>query len=77
VLFGALGEIARRTGAAIILSHHAGKAAGAAGAGAARGAPALADGARIVRQLIPMTDKKAGFVAGGALLHKSREGFIS
>jgi hypothetical protein len=63
VLLVALRELADRTGAAIILSHHAGKAAGAdmgaAGASAARGASALVDGARIVRQLIPMTDKEA------------------
>ncbi len=62
-LMGALRQIADRTGAAIVLVHHVGKAAGAdmgaAGASAARGASAIVDGARVVRQLVRMTDKEA------------------
>lgn len=63
VLLAALREIADRTGAAIILIHHTSKVAasdmGAAGANAARGASALVDGARVVRQLARMSDKEA------------------
>ncbi|MCG6556913.1 helicase RepA family protein [Ruegeria sp. 1NDH52C] len=63
VLLGALREIAERTGAAIILVHHVSKAAGAdmsaAGADAVRGASAIKDGARIVRQLVRMSEKEA------------------
>ena len=63
VLMGALRQIADRTGTAIILVHHVGKAAGAdmgaAGASAARGASAIVDGARVVRQLGRMTEKEA------------------
>ncbi|MGM9403640.1 AAA family ATPase [Aliiroseovarius sp. KMU-71] len=62
-LVGALRYIADKTGAAIILVHHTSKAAGqdmaASGAGAARGASALVDGARIVRQVARMSEKEA------------------
>lgn len=62
-LMGALRQVADRTGAAIVLVHHVGKAAGAdmgaAGASAARGASAIVDGARVVRQLVRMTDREA------------------
>lgn len=58
-----LRDLATRTGAAVIVLHHAGKAAAqdmdAAGVGAVRGASAFADGARDVRQLIRMTPKEA------------------
>lgn len=63
VLLGGLREIAHKTGVAIMLLHHTSKAAAAdmdaAGAGAVRGASALVDGARIVRQLVRMTPKEA------------------
>ncbi len=63
VLMGALRQIADRTGAAIVSVHHVGKAAGAdmsaSGASAARGASAIVDGARVVRQLVRMTEKEA------------------
>lgn len=62
-LLAALREIADRTGVAIILVHHTSKVAasdmGSAGANAARGASALVDGARVVRQLGRMSDKEA------------------
>jgi hypothetical protein len=64
LLMGALREVAERTGAAIMLVHHTGKAAAmdmaGAGAGAARGASAFVDGARSVRQLAAMTATEAG-----------------
>jgi len=72
LLMGALREIAERTGVAICLVHHASKAAArdmdAAGAGAARGASALVDGARVVRQLRPATvnDAKELGIPSGA-----------
>lgn len=63
MLFGALRDIATRTGAAIVILHHTSKAAagdmGAAGAGAARGASAFVDGARVVRQVVRMTPEDA------------------
>ena len=59
LLMGALREIAERTGVAIILVHHTGKAAAqdmaAAGAGASRGASAFVDAARSVRQVARMS----------------------
>ena len=64
LLMGALREIAERTGVAIILVHHTGKAAAqdmaAAGAGASRGASAFVDAARSVRQVARMSRKEAG-----------------
>lgn len=63
LLLGALREIAERTSSAIILVHHTSKAAasdmGPAGANAARGASAIVDGARVVRQLVRMSDREA------------------
>ncbi len=63
VLVGALRQIADRTGAAVVCVHHTSKVAGAdmgaAGANAARGASALVDGARIVRQLVRMSEAEA------------------
>ncbi|WP_193178049.1 AAA family ATPase [Oricola nitratireducens] len=63
LLMGALREIADRAGVAILLVHHTSKIAGAdmdaAGAGAARGASAFVDAARIVEQVVPMTSKEA------------------
>ena len=63
LLSGALREIAHRAGVAVVVLHHAGKAAAtdmdAAGAGAARGASAFVDAARVVRQLVRMTGKEA------------------
>ncbi|MEC8195851.1 MAG: AAA family ATPase, partial [Pseudomonadota bacterium] len=63
VLLGVLREICDRTGAAIVLVHHTSKAAGSdmsgAGANASRGASAIVDGARNVRQLVPMTKNEA------------------
>lgn len=63
VLLAALREIADRTGAAIVLVHHTSKVAASdmasAGANAARGASALVDGARVVRQLGRMTVEEA------------------
>jgi hypothetical protein len=62
LIMGALREIAERTEVAIGLVHHVGKMAAkdmdAAGAGAARGASAWVDGARIVRQLRPAGAKE-------------------
>lgn len=62
-LLGALRYITDKTGAAIVLVHHTSKAAGqdmaASGAGAARGASALVDGARIVRQVARMSASEA------------------
>jgi hypothetical protein len=64
LLLGAMREVAHRAGVALIVLHHAGKAAAmdmdAAGAGASRGASAFVDGARVVRQLVRMTEKEAG-----------------
>ncbi len=63
LLMGVLREIAYRTGAAILLVHHTSKAAGmnmdAHGADASRGASALTDAARNVRQLVPMAPQEA------------------
>ena len=63
LLLGALRDIAQRADIAIIILHHAGKQAATdmdgAGAGASRGASAFVDGARVVRQLVRMTDKEA------------------
>ena len=63
LLSGALREIAHRAGVAVVVLHHAGKAAAtdmdAAGAGASRGASAFVDAARVVRQLVRMTGKEA------------------
>ena len=63
LLAGALREIADRTGAAIVLLHHTSKAAAsdmdAAGAGASRGASAMTDAARVVRQIVRMTSQEA------------------
>lgn len=64
LLLGAMREIVHRAGVAVIVLHHAGKAAAtnmdAAGAGASRGASAYVDGARVVEQLVRMTEKEAG-----------------
>lgn len=64
LLSGALREVAHRVDAAVVVLHHAGKAAAmdmdAAGAGASRGASAFVDAARVVRQVVRMTDKEAG-----------------
>jgi hypothetical protein len=63
---GALREIAHRADAAVVILHHAGKAAAidmdmdSAGAGASRGASAFTDAARVVRQVVRMTTKEAG-----------------
>lgn len=63
LLLGALREVAHRADVALMILHHAGKAAAtdmdAAGAGASRGASAFVDAARDVRQLVRMTDKDA------------------
>lgn len=63
LLSGALREVAHRADAAVIILHHAGKAAAmdmdAAGAGASRGASAFVDAARVVRQVVRMTEKEA------------------
>ena len=62
-LLDLLRQIADRTGAAVILSHHTSKAAAqdmdAAGAGAVRGASAVVDGSRVTRTLVRMTPKEA------------------
>lgn len=62
-LLDLLRQIADRTGAAIILTHHTSKAAAqdmdAAGAGAVRGASAVVDGSRVTRTLVRMTPKEA------------------
>lgn len=64
LLSGALREVAHRADAALVVLHHAGKAAAAdmdaAGAGASRGASAFVDAARVVRQVVRMTEKEAG-----------------
>lgn len=64
VLAGILREIADRTGAAVLLLHHASKVAASdmdtAGSGAARGASALVDAVRVSNQLVRMTPKEAG-----------------
>jgi hypothetical protein len=63
LLLGALREVAHRADVALMILHHAGKAAATdmdtAGAGASRGASAFVDAARDVRQLVRMTDKDA------------------
>lgn len=63
VLMNALRQITDKTGAAIVLVHHTSKAAGmdmgAAGANAARGASAIVDAARFVRQLMRMSAEEA------------------
>lgn len=63
LLSGALREVAHRADAAVVILHHAGKAAAmdmdAAGAGASRGASAFVDAARVVRQLVGMTVDEA------------------
>jgi hypothetical protein len=62
-LLDLLRQVADRTGAAIILTHHTSKAAAqdmdAAGAGAVRGASAVVDGSRVTRTLVRMTPKEA------------------
>ena len=62
-LAGILRRIAHEAGAAVILVHHSSKAAAmdmdTAGAGASRGASAIVDAARIVRQVVRMTPKEA------------------
>lgn len=62
-LLGGLRAIADRAELSIVILHHAGKQAAtdmdAAGAGAARGASAYVDGARVVRQLVRMTGPEA------------------
>ena len=62
-LMGALREIAQRANVAIILVHHTSKVAkkdiGAAGAAASRGASAIVDAARVVRQLDSMAPTEA------------------
>jgi|GEM_PF-1688232 len=63
LLSSALREVAHRADVAVIVLHHTGKAAAmdmdAAGAGASRGASAFVDAARVVRQVVRMTDKEA------------------
>ena len=63
LLSGALREIAHRADVAVIVLHHTGKAAAtdmdAAGAGASRGASAFVDAARVVRQVVRMSDREA------------------
>lgn len=63
LLSAALREIAHRTDAAVIVLHHASKAAAVdmdgAGAGASRGASAFVDAARVVRQVVRMTPREA------------------
>jgi hypothetical protein len=63
LLSGALRQVAHRAQVAVVVLHHAGKAAAmdmdAAGAGASRGASAFVDAARVVRQVVRMTDKEA------------------
>jgi hypothetical protein len=63
LLSGALREIAHRADAAVVILHHAGKAAAmdmdGAGAGASRGASAFTDAARVVRQVVRMTTTEA------------------
>ena len=63
LILGALRDIAQRADIAVVILHHAGKQAATdmdgAGAGASRGASAFVDGARVVRQLVRMTDKEA------------------
>ena len=62
-LLDLLRQIADRTGAAIVLTHHTSKAAAqdmdAAGAGAVRGASSVVDGSRVSRTLVRMTPKEA------------------
>jgi hypothetical protein len=62
-LMGALREIAQRANVAIVLVHHtskgAGKDIGAAGAAASRGASAIVDAARVVRQLDSLAPTEA------------------
>ncbi len=63
LLSGALREVAHRADAAVVVLHHAGKAAAmdmdSAGAGASRGASAFVDAARVVRQVVRMTVDEA------------------
>ena len=64
LLSGALREVAHRADVAVVVLHHTGKAAAmdmdAAGAGASRGASAFVDAARVVEQVVRMTEKEAG-----------------
>ena len=76
LLLDSLRDIMGRAKVALVVLHHVGKAAAtdmaAAGAGAARGASALVDGARIVLQLAVMTEKEAkdfGVSAGDRKRH--------
>lgn len=63
MLSGALREVAHRADVAVVVLHHAGKAAAmdmdGAGAGASRGASAFVDAARVVRQVVRMTVDEA------------------
>ncbi|WP_197646317.1 AAA family ATPase [Tabrizicola soli] len=63
LLSGALREVAHRADVAVVVLHHAGKAAAmdmdAAGAGASRGASAFVDAARVVEQVVRMTTDDA------------------
>ncbi len=62
-LLDLLRQIADRTAAGIILTHHTSKAAAqdmdAAGAGAVRGASAVVDGSRVTQTFVRMTPKEA------------------
>lgn len=63
LLMGALREIAERANVAVVLVHHTSKSAAmdmaGVGAAASRGASALVDAARVVRQMAAMTEKEA------------------
>lgn len=63
LLCGALRDLAHRADVAVVVLHHTSKQAAtdmdAAGAGASRGASAFVDAARVVRQVVGMTDKEA------------------
>lgn len=76
-LAGILRRIAHEAGAAVILVHHSSKAASmdmdTAGAGASRGASAIVDAARIVRQVVRMTPKEA---ARFGVTDKDRRGLL-
>ena len=76
LLLGMLRRVVHRTRCAMLIVHHAGKAAAAdmksAGAGASRGASAIVDAARSVRQLSPMTAKDVSALGCGSSIPEEK-----
>lgn len=76
LLLGVLRRVVHRTRCAMLIVHHAGKWAAkdmqAAGAGASRGASAILDAARSVRQLSPMTAKDVSALGCGSSIPEEK-----